>query len=68
MARCDQCGAEGLRWETMHPTRGFQLAEPEGGWHVCRSEDKLKEYTRKIQELKAQKEAVQKYRDQTGYL
>jgi len=52
----------------MHPTRGFQLAEPEGGWHVCRSEDKLKEYTRKIQELKAQKEAVQKFRDQNGYL
>lgn len=68
MARCDQCGSEGVKWKAEPATRGFFLHEPEGGLHVCRSEDKLKEYTRKIQELKAQKEAVQRFRDQNGYL
>ena len=68
MAQCTQCGAEGLKWETVHPTGGFRLTEPEGGLHVCRPEDKLKEYVRKVKERKAQKEAVQKYRDENGYL
>lgn len=68
MARCDRCGAEGLKWETVPPTRGYQLMEPEGGCHVCRPEDKMREYKRRADQMNAAAVVVRKYREENGYL
>lgn len=66
MARCDKCGAEGVKWQGDPATTTLSLYEPDGGLHVCRPEDRWKEYARKVEEAKARKESMQKFFD--GYL
>ena len=66
MAQCTQCGAEGLKWETVLPTRGFRLTEPEGGLHVCRPEDKLKNMCEKSKSLKRKKKRCKSIETKTA--
>lgn len=68
MAKCNKCGAEGLTWETVNPTRGFILAEPEGGLHVCSEKDKAKELQRKLNEKEENVKLTQEYKHRYGYL
>lgn len=69
MVRCEGCGAEGLVWKEREASpSGWKLFEPDGYYHWCKPKDIVKETARKAKEQEAQKEAVQKHREDNGYL
>ena len=68
MVRCKYCGAEGLVWEAVPPTRGYQLNEPDGMSHECKPEDRRKEHERVLKEKAENDEATRRYREANGYL
>lgn len=68
MAKCNYCGVEGLVWSQRPENLNYKLTEPEGEDHKCKKEDRLK-HIESIKQTKHETEnAINKYRDENGYL